>query len=335
MDVNGRGTVHRGRRLRLAVLAAVAALGPAAARAQEELVKVDDRWSISNAGIYIAIEKGYFKEAGIRNELIEFASAAKTLPALTLGEIDVSAGAPSAGLFNAIAQGAPFRIVADKGQFRAGNGYAMLIVRKDLVDSGQVKTVRDLRGRKVALFAKGIIQDYMLGKMAEEVGLTIKDFDLTSLGAPNQLTAFETKAIDAAITVEPWAARAEERGAAVKFRMPDQVKALVPGQGAVIIYSGKFIKERRPVAQRWMDAYLKGGQVYVEKGPQDPEVLAILEKYTKVPARAIRAAIPHYQEPKGKLILESLTDQINWFAANGFMPRTIPVEQVVDLSFLR
>src|SRR4030067_637796 len=69
-------------------------------------------------------------------------------------------------------------------------------------------------------FPAGIIQGYRLGKMAEEVGLTIKDFDLTYLGAPQQLTAFETKAIDAAMTVEPWGARFEERGVGVGFLMP-------------------------------------------------------------------------------------------------------------------
>jgi NitT/TauT family transport system substrate-binding protein len=312
-----------------------AVLTPGAAWGQEELVRLDDRRAISNAGIYIAIEKGYFKEAGIRNELIEFASAAKVIPALTAGEMEVSAGAQSAGLFNAIAQGAPFRIVADKGQARAGTGFSLLVLRKDLADSGQIKSVKDLKGKKVALFAKGITQDYMLGKMAEEVGLSIKDFDLTYLGAPSQLTAFETKAIDAAVTVEPWAARFEERGLAVKFRTPDQVKGLTPYQVAVIIYSGKFIKERRPLAQRWMNAYLKGAEIYVTRGPHDPEVLAILEKHTRIPAKAIKAAIPHHQDPKGKPILESLADQINWFVANGFMPQPITVDQAVDLSFLR
>lgn len=282
----------RWRFLTRALLTGLTLLLPAAAWAQEEVVKIDDRRAISNAGIYIAIEKGYFREAGIRNELIEFASAAKTLPALTAGELDVSAGSPSAGLFNAIAQGGPFRIVADKGQARANTGYSVLTVRKDLVDSGQVKSVRDLKGRKVAIFAKGITQDYMLGKMAEEVGLTIQDFDLTYMGAPNQVTALETKAIDAAVTVEPWGARFEERGVAVRFRTPDQVKGLTPMQIAVIIYSGKFIKDRRPVAQRWMDAYLKGAEIYVIRGPQDPEVLAILEKFTKIPTKTIKAAIP-------------------------------------------
>ena len=33
---------------------------------------------------------------------------------------------------------------------------------------------------------------------------------------------------------------------------------LAPVQIAVIMYASKFISERRPVAQRWMNAYLKG-----------------------------------------------------------------------------
>ena len=331
-----RAAAYR-RMLATLMVGGAVALAPAVARAQhEELVRLDDRNAISNAGIYIAIEKGFFREAGIRNELISFASAAKTLPALTAGELDVAAGSPSAGLFNAIAQGAPFRIVADKGTSRgAGTGFSLLVVRRDLAESGQVKTLKDLKGRKIAVFAKAITQDYMLGKMAEEEGLTIRDFDLTYLGAPNQLTAFETKAIDAAVTVEPWGANFIERGLAVRFRTPDQVRGLTPYQVAVIIYSGKFIKERRPVAQKWMDAYVKGVQVYVDKGLTDPEVLAILEKFTKVPAKALRTAVPHAYTGDVRPGLESLADQMTWFVANGFMKEKIPVEKTVDLSFLK
>jgi len=313
----------------------LAALLPAAARAQEEVVRLGDNLAISNAGIYISIEKGYFKEQGIRTETSVFPSAAKMVSALTAGELDVTMGTASAGLFNAIGQGAGYRIVADKGQARAGTGYILLAVRKDLVDSGQIKGVQDLKGRKVSDFAKGAILSYLLGKMAEEAGLTIKDFDVTYLGAPNQVTAFETKAIDAAVTVEPWGANFEERGVAVRFRTSDQVKGLGPVQVAAVVYAERFIKERRAVAQRWMNAYLKGAELYNAKGVHDPEVAAIIEKFTKVPARAIKAAIPHYQDPKGRPNLDSLADQIRWFVANGYMPQAVPVDKVVDLSFLR
>jgi len=319
----------------LVVVVGLGLLAPAAARAQEDVVKLGDLLAISNAAIYIAIEKGYFKEQGIRNDITTFASAAKALPALTAGEIEVSVGTASAGLFNAVAAGAPYRIVADKGQGRAGTSYVLLAVRKDLVDSGQVKSVKDLKGKKIAVFAKGIIQDYLMGKMAEEVGLTIKDFDITYLSAPNQLAAFKTKAIDAAQTVEPWGTRFEEQGVGVKFRTPDQVKGLTPVQIACIMYSGKFINERREVAQRWMNAYLKGAKLFNEKGVKDDEIANIIGKYTKVPANVVKAAIPHYQAPDGRPVLESLADQITWFVANGYMKEPVPVEKVVDLSFLK
>lgn len=309
-------------------------LFPSPVRAQLETVKLGDLSAISNAAIYIAIEKGFFKEQGIQTEISNFASAAKMVPALVTGDIEVSVGSASAGLFNAVAEKAPFRIVADKGQAREGYGFSLLTVRKDLVDSGQVKSVKDLKGKKIAILAKGNIQHYLMGKMAEEVGLTINDVDLTFLDAPSQVTAYETKAIDAAYAVEPWAARFQERGVAVRFRTPDQVKGLGPVQVGVIIYSGKFIKERKPVAQRWMNAYLRAAELFHKNGVKDPEVAAILEKYTKVPAKVIQAAIPPYQEPKGKVLVENLADQAQWFTRNG-MQQKVSIETALDLSFLK
>jgi len=307
---------------------------PSLSRAQLETVKLGDLAAISNAAVYIAIEKGFFKEQGIVTEITNFASAAKQVPALVAGELEVSVGSASAGLFNAVAQQAPFRIVADKGQAREGYGFSLLTVRKDLVESGQVKTFKDLKGKKIAILAKGNIQHYLVGKMAEEVGLTINDVELTFLDAPTQVTAFESKAIDAAYAVEPWAARFQERGVAVRFRTPDQVKGLGPVQVGVIIYSGKFIKERRPVAQRWMNAYLKAAELFHKSGTKDAEIAAILERYTKVPAKVVQAAIPPYQDPTGKLLVDNLADQAQWFTKNG-MQQKVSIESALDLSFLK
>ena len=307
---------------------------PSSARGQGETVKLGDLAAISNAAVYIAIEKGFFREQGVVTEISNFASAAKQVPALVAGELEVSVGSATAGLFNAVAQQAPFRIVADKGQAREGYGFSLLAVRKDLVDSGQVKSFKDLKGKKIAILAKGNIQHYLVGKMAEEVGLTINDVELSFLDAPNQVTAFETKAIDAAYAVEPWVARFTERGVAVRFRTPDQVKGLGPVQVGVIIYSGKFITERRPVAQRWMNAYLKAADLFHKNGTKDPEIAAILEKYTKVPAKVVQTAIPPYQDPNGRPLRENLADQAQWFSSNG-MQQKISIDNALDLSFLK
>lgn len=85
-----------------------------------DTVKLGDLPAISNAGIYIAMEKGYFQQRSITVEIERFASAGKMTAPLATGQIDVSVGSPSAGLFNSIAGGMDFKIVADKGQVRPG-----------------------------------------------------------------------------------------------------------------------------------------------------------------------------------------------------------------------
>jgi NitT/TauT family transport system substrate-binding protein len=102
----------------------------------------------------------------------------------------------------------------------------------------------------------------------------------------------------------------------------------------VIIFSGKFINERRQVAQRWMNGYLKAAELFHRNGVKDPDIAAILEKYTKVPAKVIQAAIPPYQDPNGKVLRENLADQAQWFAANG-MQQKVSIESALDLSFLK
>src|SRR5436309_13758019 len=170
--------------LHIALTITLIVLLPSLGRAQSETVNLGDLAAISNDAVYIAIEKGFFKEQRIVIDITNFASAAKQVPALVAGELEVSVGSASAGLFNAVAQQAPFRIVADKGQTREGFGFSLLTVRKDLVDSGQVKSFKDLKGKKIAILAKGNIQHYLVGKMAEEAGLTINDVDITFLDAP-------------------------------------------------------------------------------------------------------------------------------------------------------
>src|SRR5687767_8850814 len=102
--------------LHAALTIALVVLLPSPGRAQSETVKLGDLAAISNAAVYIAVEKGFFKEQGVTTDITNFASAAKQVPALVAGELEVSVGSASAGLFNAIAQQAPFRIVADRSE---------------------------------------------------------------------------------------------------------------------------------------------------------------------------------------------------------------------------
>src|SRR5262249_59731344 len=103
----------------------------------------------SAAGLVLAMERGYVTAVGIDVETVPFSTAAEMVAPLGAGQLDVGGGSPGAGLNNAVARGIGLRIVADKGSTPPGHGYEALLVRKDLWDSGQVRGLADVPGRRL------------------------------------------------------------------------------------------------------------------------------------------------------------------------------------------
>lgn len=300
----------------------------------DETVRIGDLPAISNAGIYVAIEQGFFKEKGIVVESERFASGAKMIAPLATGQLDVAIGTPSAALYNSIASGMDFRIVADKGQQRLGYSFVPLVVRKDLWESGRVRSVKDLKGLKVASGAKGINLDYFLAKTLEHAGLAFDSIDMTYLAYPDVLRALAAKAVDAAIAPEPWGVRAEEQKVGVRAFLTEQVPAIATFQVAVVMYSGRFIKERPKVARDFLQAYVRGVKWYGERGLRDAEVAAILAKHTQVPPETIKATIPFYIDPAARPRAQDIATFQDWFHQMGWVKERAAMERVVDLSFL-
>lgn len=312
------------------VFAALLATPAAAA----EIVKMGDLPAISNAGLYIAIDKGFFEEKGLSVETQAFASGGKMIAPLATGQLDVAVGSPSAGLYNSVASGMDFKIVADKGQQRPGASFTPIIVRKDLVDSGKVKRLRDLKGMKVAIGAKGIQLDYFLARMLEHEGLAYSDVEVVALAYPDSLRALSTKAIDAVMAPEPWGVRAEEQKVGVRQFLTEGTPAIATYQTAVIMYSGKFIKERPKAARDFLAAYVKAIKYFTARGLKDPEVAAIVSRHTKVPAETIRASIPFHIDAGGRPRSADLAAMQDWFHQMGWVKEKVPIERVVDMSLL-
>jgi NitT/TauT family transport system substrate-binding protein len=317
------------------VVAGMASLGPAAHGAEPVVVRVGVLGVISDAGVYVAMERGYFQDEGIRVDLQVFGSGAKMIPALVAGELDAAGGTAAAGLYNAIASGMDFKVVADKGQNRPGHEFTTLVVRKDLLDSGAFKSVADLRGRRIALLpGQGVVTQYILGRALEHAGIPWNGVERVDIAAPNQVTLLMNKQVDAAVTAEPFAARAERVGAARRYPVGEEVKALERTQAAVFMYSGKFIAGRRDVARRWMTAYVKGLRFVNEKGIKSDEVIGMLTKHVRATAEDIRASSPPYLAPDGRPDVASLAAQQEWYLKMGMVEKKVLIEKVVDLSFL-
>ena len=295
--------------------------------------------SLSDAPFFLAIDKGYFAEAGIAPQFEEIPSLAKQIAPLSSGDLDVASGAMSAGLYNAVNRGIPMKIVADKGRNAPGYGFNTIMVRKDLYDNGTITSLKDLKGQTIATIGTGSADVSLLNEAMKSVGLGYDDLTQTELALPSHLTALENKALPLTLTPEPFATMMVDRKVAVKLAMVDQ---FYPNQQqTVLIYGGKFINERRDVAQRFMTAFLRGLRAYMAglkdgriAGPNADEVIASLIRHSRVKdADLLRRIVPAAMDPDGQVNAAGIEKDWAFLKQKGFIQAAVTPRELIDMSF--
>lgn len=316
-----------------AVLGAVLAIA-LPAQAQMQKVKVGAFSSVSDAGIYVAIEKKYFAEQGIEVEMAKVDSGATMVTELANGNLDVSGGSPGAGLYNAVRQGVPMKIVADKGSTLPGHGYFAFLVRKDLAD--KIKTGADFRGRVIAVTGhmRGASSEVTIGRVLAGAGLKESDVKLVNMTFPDIVAALGTGRAEIGVVAEPLVTLAIDKGVAVLWKRADEI---YPNQQYGALMYGPSIIGKPELAQKFMVAYLKGVRFYNDalagKASRD-ELTQILIKHTSVKDPEIykKMAYPGLH-PNGTLNVAGMDYDVKWWAANGRMKEAIDPRRLVDASY--
>ncbi|MBS0518383.1 MAG: ABC transporter substrate-binding protein [Proteobacteria bacterium] len=321
---------------RRAALAGLAFAASTSAAFAADQVKVSVYQSVSDAGIYVAEAKGYFKEQGVAIDVVQLDSVSSVVTALASGQVDVAGGAPSAAVYNAARQGIGIRIVADKGSMRKGGGYLCLVVRKGLED--KIKTAADLKGHKVAWSGIGVgtTNEVALDHLLKSAGLKDSDLSLQNLTFGDSFAALASGSVDAAYLIEPLVQSAEQKGVGTLLMTGDQ---MYPNQQvAVLLYGADFAQKRADVARRFMVAYLKGVRDYNDafgKGKDRAGIVAILSKNTSVkrPELYEKMVMPGLN-PDGEVNLDGMKADMAWFHSKGYLKETIDLSKVVDSSFV-
>jgi NitT/TauT family transport system substrate-binding protein len=296
----------------------------------------------STAGIFFAQEMGFFKDENLEVEMQVFpTSTAPMIPLLAKGELDVGGGVIAAGLFatSEIEQGG-IVLVADKGSARKNFDYLKLMVRKDLVDSGRYKTLKDLKGFRVGVTALGgTSQEATFAMYLAKAGLTPKDVVFMKAGYADANKAFTSKSLDAFVQLEPYVSEAVRLGIAV---VVGGVYDIHPNQqSAGIFYSPKFIKERRDISVRFMRAYIRGIRAYLKAFSPDRKKddfdrgVSILSKWTSVKDRSVyESMIPAGLDPDGKLNMDSVKADVKYYLSQGYLKREPALERFVDTTIV-
>ncbi len=212
----------------------------------------------------------YIKEiapkCGIKVEERVFAKGLDVMSAVLAGELDVGATASEAAI-SGRAGGAPIYVVAGFAK-----GGARLVGRSDL----NLKSVKDLKGKKVGV-TRGGIQEVLLLAELQQAGLTVseqpgKDVQTVLLAYADLNQALLGKHIDAMMQSEPQSSQAINKGYGSEILKPYDTPIGEPIR--TMVMTEKFYKERRPVAEKFMRCFVEATKTFIDQP-------ATAEKYVR------------------------------------------------------
>src|SRR5271170_2639746 len=152
----------------------------------------------SSAPVFIAQDKGYFRDAGLDIELKFFDAAQPIAVATASGDIDFGITAFTAGLYNLAGKGT-LKVIG--GMSREKPGYPLIgYFASNNAYAAGLKTPKDLAGKRIAVTQVGSSFHYSLGLLADKYGFKLSDVKVLPMQSlSNAAAALKGETVDAAL----------------------------------------------------------------------------------------------------------------------------------------
>ncbi len=241
--------------------------------------------------LYLALEKGYFKELGLDVEAVAFANPQDVVEGIIAGRIQAAGNGVSSGNLAIGEANSPgnFKIIC------SNISNTRFVLEQFIVAKGSTfEKISDLNGKKVC---SGLGPQNIALAKAILAKNGYANAQITPLPFDRHIAALLSGEVDAAYTLEPVGTvgrigettRTLEAGVVSTYILGDP---LAPWFGGSAALSTKFIAEYPAIAQKFIAAYRQGVNE-VRNNPS--EARQYLQKYTRISAElTTQVPLPNY-----------------------------------------
>ncbi len=221
---------------------------------------------------YIAKEMGFFAENNIDAEFVTFEGGTQTLRGSVSGGLDIT-GTSSDPAIIAAARGAGTKVL---GSYSHKLSQSMLV-------QGDIKTCKDLKGRKIGIQEVGAFNEVMSRAVMATCGLTPKDVQYVNVSTKGRVPGLISGQIDTAILHVDQALVAKKKKADLNI-LVNLWEPLPKWLYAAYIAPEKEIAGNRQLYVDMMAALIKANRfIYNNK----EKTVEIASKYTQQPADVV------------------------------------------------
>ena len=299
----------------------------------------------SPAPLYIAQERGWFREAGVEVAFRFFDAAQPIAAAAVSGDTDMGITALTGGFFALAGKG---ELVVIGGGLHEQKGVRLtaVLVSKKAHEAG-LTSLDKLAGRSLGITQYGSSFHYMAGKLAEQQGFDLKGMTLRPLQTvQNMVAAVRTGQVDATIAIASMAVPAAASGEAVIIGW---VGDHVQYQITALFASRAMVGPRADELRKFCTAYQRGVAAYREAflrfdtagapqyGAATDAAIADITKYVFIgdplAGAKIKAGLGWYDEG-GALNVADVRNQLAWFTAQDMVKGAVDANAIIDSRFL-
>jgi NitT/TauT family transport system substrate-binding protein len=294
-------------------------------------VKVGHVASTQWAPLYVAIERGYFQRLHVNVQLQPIRLGQDPVDLVSRGQVDVALTDFSAGMFNGLGAGLTFKVVGSMAEIPSEGAPPLLLeVAKPLLGQGKVRTLGDLRGRKIAIAGgAGSGSGYLAELALQSAGVGLKDMTVIDLAATDMEEAFQIGSIDAALAPAPYSTSMEQHGVAAPKAAPP------PGA----TWSGVLYGARLggSAGLRFFQALVRGARDLVGPDRTADDTLAILSRYTGVGTDVLKSVPPYAWDAALKPDTAALAGLQASYRDVGLLKygADLPASRIVDATYSR
>jgi len=337
MGGRARGSISVAWRLILGSALAVITFSAPPALAEDVTIGVLS--TTSTAPVFLAIDRGYFQDEGLKAKIVTFESAQPVAVAAVSGDIDFATTGVTSAFFNLAGQGA-LKIISGAYSERRGFHYNAFVASKSAFAAG-VSSLNALPGHSFALTQIGSPPHYAIGVIAEKLGLDLKNVRLLPLQSiPNQVSALTGNQVDVAMLQASIALPIIDRGDA---KLMGWLSDEMSWQLGIIFTSTKIANEKMDLIHRTLRAIARGRQDYVDAfiaadgslkmGATSGDVLDLLAKHLQQSPEQVKLGLL-YLDKDGRLDTTDILRQIAWYKAQGMLKGEVNGNAIIDSRYV-
>ena len=311
------------------------------ARADDSKIKLGVLRLSSSAPVFIAQDKGYFRDAGLDVELKFFDAAQPVAVATTSGDIDFGITSLTAGFYNLAGKGA-LKVIGGMSHEKAGFPLIGYFATPKSY-AGGLRTPRDLAGRRIAMTQVGSSFHYSLGLLADKYGLKLSEMKLLPMQSLSNVAAsLKGETVDAALLPISAARKLLDDGS---VKLLGWVGDETPWQVGAVFAAPKTLEKNEQVTKlltaieradrEYHDVILTavtGGEAPINDKTRP--LLEIIAKYTNLPLEQVVGNCA-YIDPEGRLDVKDVANQIEWLKGQGFIDKGVTVDAVIAREFVK